>query len=157
MKYVKPEFTVEEFVLNESIAICSAGNDGSTLDDVGIDCLITNHHHIFYAKCTSANLTSSDCEGLNGNCDGIADIGNLSSNSGTVRIITYNNQDYLVWPKDDNNWNSDNSVSTLAWGDGGMGTISTLAKLYYGTDGKQVHAGLITGNEEVSEGVARSL
>lgn len=154
MKYVKPEFMVEEFVINESVATCTAGNDGSDLTPVGIDCVKTRHHHVFYDGCTS--MTGVSCSGLNNGCDGIADVGDLSSTSGTVRVIKYDGVEYLVWPVEGGGRNSSTGVELLATADE---IISALSKLYYNSNNtrNQVHAGRITGNDMVEDAVARSL
>lgn len=79
MKYVKPEFMVEEFGLNESIALCEPEKIEQS---VTLHCLKTNKHELF-----SGDLCSTDYYDEEGNV--------------IVKTITYGGEEYLVWGKND--------------------------------------------------------
>lgn len=80
--YIKPMFTVSVFDLNESIAACSASE---TYNPVRVDCVISNHHHIFYDNCTTTWCNRSGCDG------------GIDYEDAT--IVEYNSAEYLVWKK----------------------------------------------------------
>lgn len=102
--YVKPDFEMTVFNLNESVASCPVTN---TYNPVRVDCVITMHHHIFYTNCS----TVSDCTETN-DCDG-------GINYSDAKIVSYNGAEYLVWPFSSSNQNQ--GITTYAGGNSGNG------------------------------------